>query len=133
MNKKIFSYFEIAAKLAEKKSALDKRSFLLGAIGIRNDGTMVSTINGSSESPNRHAHAEKKLTRQLDHGATVYVVRTRLSDGSFAMARPCQPCFKALISKKVKTIYYSISDVEYGIMRISYSNTYKVKEFTRIF
>ena len=116
MNKKIFNYFQIAGKLTA--SHKDGRSFLLGAIGIRNDGVMVTAINSMSKFPNRQLHAEYKLSKKLDKGSTVYVVRIRLADGQFALARPCVDCFKVLSTKKVRRIFYSISNDEYGVIDI---------------
>jgi tRNA(Arg) A34 adenosine deaminase TadA len=128
MKRKIFNYFQIAASLAKKKNNLDKRCFLLGAVGIRNDGAMISAINGSSEYPNRHAHAKKKALSMMDFYATIYVVRVRVGNGTLAMARPCKSCMKALKSKKIKRIYYSISNNEYGVIDFKYSSSIKMKE-----
>jgi len=114
MNRKIFSFFEIAGKIASSKD--DGRSFLLGSIAIRKDGAIVKALNGPSQEPNRLAHSEYRISRQLDIGATVYVARVRLMDGSFGMARPCSSCMKVLRSKRVAKIYYTINDNEYGII-----------------
>lgn len=112
MRNQVFNYFDIAAKFAVSK--VDERSFLLGALGERNDGTLVSAINLPSELPNRMAHAEYRLSKKLDYGAIVYVVRIRLMDGSFGMSRPCKNCQKVLIHKKVKKVYYTINQFEAG-------------------
>lgn len=117
MKRKIWHFFEIAAELAtKKKDILDKRAYFLGAIGIRQDGTIVASINGSSTSPKRQAHCEYRLASKLDFGATIYVARVRKGDGSFAMAKPCRNCQKVLRSKKVKKVYYTISQNEYGVL-----------------
>jgi tRNA(Arg) A34 adenosine deaminase TadA len=114
MNIKIFNFFEIAGRIASKKD--DRRSFLLGSVGIRSDGKMVSAINSPTELPNRMAHSEFRLSKKLDYGATVYVVRVKLCDGKFGLAKPCESCFRALKSKKVNKIYYTISHNEYGVI-----------------
>ena len=114
MNKKIFNFFEIAASTAVSKN--DKRCFLLGAVGIRGDGTIVKALNSTTECPNRQVHAEFRLSKKLDSGAIVYVARIRLIDGKFGIARPCYSCMKVLISKKVKKIYYTISENEFGVI-----------------
>lgn len=127
MNNKIFNYFEIAARAAVSKD--DRRWFLLGAVGIRDDGTLVKSFNGSTEYPKREVHAEFRLSRKLDYGATVYVARVRMDttiapDGTkiltptFGMSRPCQPCMRALHAKRVKRIYYTISKNEFGIINL---------------
>lgn len=114
MNRKIFSYFEIAAKTAMKGD--NKRSFILGALGLRKDGAMVKSFNAPTISPDRFCHAENRLAKKLDVGATVYVARVRLDNFEFGMSKPCHNCMKALIAKKVKRIYYTISNNEYGVI-----------------
>jgi len=113
VNRKIFNYFEIAASMARSKE--DGRSFLLGAIGIRSDGVMVKALNSISEVPNRRCHAEYRLASRLDYGATIYVARVKLIDQTFGMSKPCKNCQKMLASRKVKKVYYTISQNEYGI------------------
>ena len=114
MNKKIFHYLEMAAKIA-KKNGMEK-NFLLGSVGIRSDGVLVSAFNLPTKLPSRLAHSEYRLSSKLDYGATIYVARVRCDTGKFGMAKPCHDCFKALKSKKFKKIYYTISQNEYGII-----------------
>jgi len=114
MLRRIFNYFEIAARIASKNRGC--RRYLVGAIGIRNDGTMVTAFNGSDHQPNREIHAEYRLCKKLDYDAVVYVARVRVGDGTFAMAKPCKDCQKALKSKKVKKVYYTINDDEYDVL-----------------
>lgn len=113
MNKKILNFFEVAAQTATSKN--DRRSFLLGAIGIRNDGAMVRSLNSPTENKNRMAHAECKLCRKLDYYAEVYVARVRMDTYEFAMARPCSSCRKILRTKRVKRVFYTITHNSYGI------------------
>lgn len=112
MKRKIWNYFEIAAKVALSKK--DQRAYLLGAIGIRGDGVMVMSLNSPSQDPAREAHAEYKLCKKLDHGAVVFIARIRISDSAFVNANPCKACRKILKSKKVKKVYYTIGPKEYG-------------------
>lgn len=114
MRKKIFAYFELAAKLAHGKD--NTRSFLLSAIGERSDGALVQSINSPSVSPNRLAHAEYKLSRKIDVGSTIYVARVRLADGKLAMARPCHSCMKVLKFKGVSRVYYTTSPTGWGFI-----------------
>jgi tRNA(Arg) A34 adenosine deaminase TadA len=114
MRNKIWNYFEMAGKLACEKR--DGRSFLLGSVGVRGDGAIVSAVNAISQEPNRLLHSEYKLSRRLDYGATVYVVRIRLLNGEYAISRPCFSCEKVLKSRRVKRIYYTISNNEYGVI-----------------
>lgn len=116
MKKQIFNYFEIAAATATSK--LDNRAFLLGAVGIRKDGVMVKALNSPTEFPNRFVHAEKRCSVKLDYGAEIYVARVRLDTLKFGLARPCANCMKALIHKRVRRIYYTISHNEFGIINL---------------
>lgn len=118
MRNKIFNYFEIAAKTASSKN--NERAFILGAIGLRgSDKVLVKSLNAPTTMPDRTAHAEARLCKKLDYNSTVYVARVRLCDGTPAIARPCQSCMKTLISKKVKRVYYTISEKEYGVIGFS--------------
>ena len=117
MNQKIWNYFEIAGKLATKKK--DRRYYFLAALGIRSDGTAVSSVNGApAEGPMREAHAEYRLSKKLDYGAIVYVARVRIGDGTFGMAKPCLDCQKALRSRGVKKVYYTLGNDKFGVLNV---------------
>lgn len=113
MQRKIWNYFEIAGQLAVSKQ--DKRTYLLGVIGIRNDGVMVRSMNGPTPTPNREIHAEYKICKKLDHGAVIYVARVRTGDGKFGNAKPCHSCRKVLRSRRVKKVYYTKGPNSFGI------------------
>ena len=108
-------YFQLAAQIAERGD--DLRQYRLGAVGIRNDGVIVTSSNTRCRSPQKLAHAESRLARKLNRGSVVYVVRI-LRNGDFANARPCFNCQNALRSRGVSRIYYSISTSEYGVMEV---------------
>lgn len=110
MNKKIFYYFEIASKIARRG---DDRDHFLGAIGLRSDGAIVSAFNGRARDRERRMHAEYRVSKKLDYGATVYVARV-LKETKFGIARPCISCMKALKTRGVKRVYYTIGPNEYG-------------------
>ena len=112
---KIDKYFQMAKKVAIKRS--DKRKYRLAALGIRKDGTIVTSTNLPCRQPEKKAHAEARLARKLDQGAEVYVVRV-LRCGSLANARPCKDCQATLWRHGVKRVYYSISNMEYGVMTL---------------
>ena len=114
MNNKIWNYFEIAGKLASYKAG--EKSFLLAACAHRGDGAFVSAVNSISQQPNRLLHAEKRICNKLDYGATVYVARVRLLDGEFALSKPCFSCEKALRSKRVARVYYTIDQHNFGVL-----------------
>jgi Cytidine and deoxycytidylate deaminase zinc-binding region len=107
-------YFQLAAATACQRK--DRRSFLLGSVGVRSDGVIVRSYNSPSEIPNRTAHSEWRLAKKLDYGATVYVARIKLIDGSFGMARPCASCMKMLRTKQVRRVYYTINENEYDFV-----------------
>lgn len=118
MDRRIFSYFAIAAKFATKKR--NGRAFYLGAIGVRADGALVISTNHASHTLCASGHAEARLARKLDFGASeVYVVRLRKLDDEFGMARPCLDCQRVLRAKGVKKCYFSISPREFGMMDLT--------------
>lgn len=106
-------YFQLAKEKAGTRDT--KRKYRLGAVGVRKDGAIVTSRNLSTRVPEPKAHAERRLVRKLDAGATVYVVRV-LSDGRLTIARPCVHCRNAMKIRGVKKCYYSINDNEYGVM-----------------
>lgn len=115
MRKKIWSYLEIAGRAARKNNT-DKRAYWLGAAAERTDGAIVTACNIPVTSKMPSAHAEWRLSKKLDHGATVYVARVRMLDGKFANAKPCHSCRNALRARRVKKVYYTIAHNEYGIL-----------------
>lgn len=67
-------------------------------------------------------HAEMDAVMQVRHktdlnGARIYVARSR-KIGDTGLARPCLICQHMLHSHGIKRAYYTISDEEYGVMRI---------------
>jgi len=102
-----------AALFARKRK--DKRTFYIGAIAIRADGVMVKSRNESTVVPCHAGHAEFRICGKITPGSTVYVGRS-LSDGTLGLAKPCKQCQAILKCHKIKRVYYSISDSEYGCM-----------------
>lgn len=115
----IEKYFLTARKTALRGDTFDaNRTYRLGAVGIRSDGAIVKASNIPNRSPEPRAHAEARLTRKLDWGSIVYVVRIR-SDGTLAMARPCKKCQSTMRLRGVQRCYYSINNYEYGVLTFS--------------
>lgn len=119
-------------RLAAEYSAPQSRGeriYLLGAVGVRNDGRMVHARNeavldtftrekwGTFSIYKRfpEAHAEVRLTRKLGFNATVYVSRVMKGSKDLAMARPCEVCQGVLRAFRVKKVYYTISNNEWGV------------------
>ena len=76
----VWKYFEIAKKIALARE--DERDFLLGAVGIRNDGIIVGSCNGSvvMNLADRRGyfakcHAEFRLCRKLDKRSIVFMAQ----------------------------------------------------------
>ena len=109
---KIWYYFSLAGNVAINNN--DIRTFRLGAVGIRSDGAIVMASNAPTEGPDRIVHAEYRLCQKLDANAIVFVARIR-RDGSYGTACPCFACRKILKSRRVKRVYYTINDSEYGV------------------
>jgi len=105
-------------------SKKDRRSFLLGAVGIRNDGVIVASPNGPARieetDTNRgyfpEAHAEFRISKKLDVGAIVYVIRIRRGNRKACLAKPCETCLNRLKARGVKKVYYSITENSKGIV-----------------
>lgn len=107
-------YLLEAANVSTK--GMQHRRKLLGALGVRSDGTIVTSYNGCAENRKPEIHAERRLVAKLDVGSTVYVARTRREDGELAMAKPCIRCENALRHRGVKKVVYTIGPDEYGVI-----------------
>jgi tRNA(Arg) A34 adenosine deaminase TadA len=115
-NKK--KYFDLAKNIAVSTKNNDIRTFLIGAIGIREDGIIVSSRNISSRDRCKHAHAETRLVKKLGKNSYVFVARvTRI--GNIGLAKPCINCEIALRNKGVKKVYYTIDNKNFGILDLS--------------
>lgn len=110
---KVEKYFRLAAQVAEHGDEL--RQYRLGAVGIRNDGVIVTSSNTRCRSPQKRAHAEARLVRKLNRDSVVFVVRI-LRNGALANAKPCPDCQKALRGRGIKKVYYSIGTCHYGVL-----------------
>lgn len=113
MSNKVWARFAQCHIEAGKRH--DGRHYLLGAVGERGDGTLVKASNTRTRTPNRKCHAEYRLTKKLDYGAIVYVARV-LRDGDYGLAMPCADCIKAMRSKRVHKVYFTIDQHNYGVI-----------------
>ena len=72
-------------------------------------------------------HAEQQsilnVRKKIDlTGCAIYVARIRPPEsnhGHLGLSRPCFICQQVLLSYGIKKAYYTISDDEYGVMKIS--------------
>ena len=100
--------FNLASKVAIKR--IDRRDFFIAAIAERSDGVVVVSRNEAAMTRLAEIHAEARVSKKLDYGAVVYVVRmvkVKKGNPEFAMAKPCYSCQKFLKSKKVKKVYFT--------------------------
>lgn len=119
----MLSLFKTAIEHAIARKDEEAKYFLHSAIGVRADGAIVKARNlpvmmerkGANGSVWPFMHAESLLVRKIDSGAQILVVRVRRLDGALGMSRPCKGCQCLLRAYKVKKVYYSISNLEYGI------------------
>lgn len=105
-------YLKLACSIAPSQN--DVRRYRLGAVGVRRDGTIVTSRNISTREPNGAAHAEARLCRKLDYGSVVYVSRLDRA-GRPTMARPCVKCETAMRNKGVKKVYFTVGVREWGV------------------
>lgn len=94
----------------------DPRTFLLGAVGLRNDGVFVSARNISAPDCAPYHHAETRLVRKMTPGSTVWVARVTRKDGKWAMAKPCTGCEIRLRAAGVTRVVYTIAPNEWGVL-----------------
>ena len=107
----------IAASVAVKcqDKSIDNRSFLLGAVGLRSDGVIVTSRNIASTDCAPNHHAETRLIRKLTPNSTVWVARVSKKDARWALARPCTGCQRRLQSAGVSRVVYTIGPDEWGV------------------
>lgn len=124
-----------AGKIAlSSNSNDDKRNFLLGSVGIRDDGVSVSAKNGAVITSSyvdyriiSDAHAEMRCLKKMGKGGIIYTTRLLKKDFSYALARPCGQCRIRLRMAGVERAIYSIDDFHWGIYFVK-SNTDKIYE-----
>jgi tRNA(Arg) A34 adenosine deaminase TadA len=106
--------FQLAAGLVGPD---DGRRHRLVAVGVRHDGVVVTARNGKPIGQEPRHHAESRLAKKLTPRSDVYVVRINRR-GDFLLARPCKRCANILRSAGAKKVFYSISDNDYGVMKL---------------
>jgi tRNA(Arg) A34 adenosine deaminase TadA len=121
MNKNLM---KLAIKTAKTNHCKDFREYRLGSVAVRKDGAIVKSRNGSSYCSVYSAenfkhfpeiHSEfRSLSKAGMYATEMYVARI-LKNGKTAMARPCVHCQVLIKNKKVKKVYYTINDTQYGI------------------
>ena len=110
----IKSYLTMAARVAETKA--DARTFVIGAVAVRNDGVIVSAYNGPVVYPTADAHAEYRLMRKTGFCSVVYVARVTKGRKHWALAKPCATCQAILKSHRVKKVYFTVEPGQWDIL-----------------
>lgn len=109
----------LAAKVAaEGQSKHDNRSFLLAAVGMRNDGVIVSARNIAATDVTPSAHAEARVVKKLTCDSIVWVARVGKATGEWALARPCDKCMRRMKTAGVRRVVYTIGPNEWGIFQM---------------
>jgi tRNA(Arg) A34 adenosine deaminase TadA len=109
----------LAASVANERNVKrDKRSFLLGAVGMRNDGVIVSARNLAAADVTPAAHAEARVVRKLTCNSIVWVARVSRNNGCWALARPCENCQRRMRTAGVKKVFYTIAPNEWGVIQL---------------
>ncbi len=107
--------------------SLDPRAFWFGCVGVRTDGAVVVSKNGSiqncfSKSMNPDEmqkisdhHAEGRVIKKMTRGGVIYVSRISRLTKELILARPCSRCRARIRSHKIDKVYYSINKDQYGV------------------
>lgn len=99
---------KLAKKIVETKSG---QIYCLAAIGIRNDGTIVSSQNGGGcYTTKRHpcvTHAEARLSKKLNTNSIIFVARIKKGNYKTGMAKPCSNCESIMRAKGISRVYFT--------------------------
>ena len=109
---------DITTGVAIARSANRKINFRHGCAAERSDGKLIYSYNEMAMERQWKAHAEARICRKIDVGATVAVVRVG-ANGEWANSKPCKNCAKCMQRMGVKRVYYSIGPDEYAVMILS--------------
>lgn len=107
-----------AVAISSSNRSADNRTFLLGAVGMRRDGVIVSARNVSALDFAPRHHAEARLSRKMTPDSTVWVARV-LKNGTWAMAKPCHGCLILMRAAGIRRAVYTISHNEWGVIEIN--------------
>lgn len=107
----------IAAEIARDNPVRsDARTFCLGAVGLRNDGVIVTAKNIAAADVVPTHHAEARVVRKLTPDSVVWVARISRMNGEWTMSRPCANCQGRMRAAGVKKAVYTIAPNEWGTL-----------------
>jgi tRNA(Arg) A34 adenosine deaminase TadA len=110
MSSKNWKYLKLACQLSADNK--DKH-YNLSCLLRRFDGSFSFARNGRTKTPEPALHAEQKVLRKSGLYSTMWIARVT-KGGQIALARPCKNCQMAIKQAKVKVVYYTINNNEYG-------------------
>lgn len=105
-------YLDLAIRIA--KGGTEERNYRIGCVGIRTDGAIVVAPNLLTKRPEHTAHSESRVLRKSDAGVTLYVARIH-RDNNVALAKPCVKCQALIKNRRVRRVFYTISNSEYAV------------------
>jgi cytidine deaminase len=110
----------LAAEVAkDNPEKYDNRSFYLGAVGLRNDGVLVTAKNIAAKDVVPTHHAEARVVRKLTPDSIVWVARISRSTGEWTLSRPCNGCQRRMKIAGVKKVVYTIGPEEWGTIQLT--------------
>ena len=113
---KVWKMLRIAKKIALREKDIKRRA-LHGAVAIRYDGVLIGSSNIANTGKCQLAHAESRVLKKAGQNSIIYVVRVT-RDRQLRLSRPCSGCLSEMINRKVKKVYYSINNNEYGVINL---------------
>lgn len=109
----------MAADVArDNPERFDNRAFWLGAVGLRNDGVIVSAKNVAATDIVPTHHAEARVVKKMTPDSTIWVARVSRSTGNWTMARPCSGCQRRMKTAGVRKVVYTIDPEEWGTINL---------------
>ncbi len=109
-------YLDLAIRIA--KGGTEDRNYLIGCVALREDGAVVVAPNILTKKPEHSAHSENRCLKKSGTNAILWVARVHRS-GLWANAKPCIKCQTLIRNKKVKRVYYTISNNEYAVWDVA--------------
>jgi len=106
-------YMKLALKMAEK--AYKNEDIPVGAVVVKNGKILAKTYNKKNKLQDPTCHAEILAIKK----ACKKIKDFRLEDADIYITKePCIMCYGALLSARVKTIYFGAYDKKYSILQL---------------
>lgn len=117
--------------LATKQALKSEHQFKIGAVLACKNKVISVAFNNALKTHKiayRNKNRPQDATIHAEIGALInvpksisskcdlYIARYRTSNNTLGLAKPCDMCLKVIKSMKIKRVYYTISDNEYGVI-----------------